>query len=153
GADGMMETRLGDGKYVVRVVGDDFIAKVLPEQALTARNSPLVVTVERGAEVSGRVVFADGTPVADARVGPLGRFSSVVFSDGVSDANGMFTLKQLPRTPETFVATVTDDSPLRSAPVKVTPPARDVTLTIPTPSRLEGRVSDRATSQRSEEHT
>jgi 5-hydroxyisourate hydrolase-like protein (transthyretin family) len=146
GADGVMETRLGEGKYSVRVVGADFIAKVLPEQALTARSSPLVVTVERGAEVSGRVVFADGTPVADARVGPLNR-GSVVFSDVVSDANGAFTLKQLPRTPETFVATVTDDSPLRSAPVKVTPPAHDVTLTIPTPSRLEGRVIDRVTSQ------
>ena len=144
GADGVMETRLGEGKYTVRVGGDDFLMKVLPEQALTARSSPLVVTVERGAEVSGRVVFADGTPVADARVGPLGSF---VGGGAVSDANGTFTLKQLPRTPETLVAIVIDESPLRSAPVKVTPPARDVTLTIPTPSRLEGRVIDRATSQ------
>jgi protocatechuate 3,4-dioxygenase beta subunit len=144
GADGVMETRLGEGKYIVRVGGADFIAKILPEQPLTARSSPLVVTVERGAEVRGRVVFADGTPVADARVGPLG---SVVGGAAVSDANGTFTLKQLPRTPETLVATVIDESPLRSAPVKVTPPARDVTLTIPTPSRLEGRVIDRATSQ------
>ena len=144
GADGAMEMRVVEGKYNVRVSGTDFVPKALPEQALTARNSPLVVTVERGAEVSGKVVFADGTPVADARVGPAGRFDGLA---AISDANGAFTLKQLPRTPESLVAMTVDESPMRSAPVRVTPPARDVTLTIPTPSRIEGRVIDRATSQ------
>src|SRR5205823_810021 len=139
-----METRLAEGKYNVRVSGTDFVPKALADQALTARSSPLVVTVERGAEVSGRVVFADGTPVADARVGPAGRVES---ASAISDANGAFTLKQLPRTPESLVATIVDESLMRSAPVKFTPPARNVTLTIPTPSRIEGRVIDRATSQ------
>jgi protocatechuate 3,4-dioxygenase beta subunit len=144
GADGAMEMRVVEGKYDVRVSGTDFVPKALPEQALTARSSPLVVTVERGAEVSGKVVFADGTPVADARVSPVGRVESTF---AISDSNGAFTLKQLPRTPESLVATIMDESLMRSAPVKVTPPARDVTLTIPTPARIEGRVIDRTTSQ------
>src|ERR1051326_735654 len=144
GADGTMQTRLAEGKYNVRVGGTDFIPKVLAAQELTPRTSPLVVTVERGAEVSGRVVFADGTPVADARVTTTGQTQ---FGPVITDANGAFTMKQLPRTPATLVAMVLDESTLRSAPVKATPPARDVTLTIPTPAHIEGRVIDRATLQ------
>ena len=144
GADGTMETRLGEGKYNIRVGGADFVTKDLPQQALTARSSPLVVTVERGAEVSGRVLFADGTPVADARV-----ITSVGIGGGsaVTDASGAFTLKQLPRKAQSLTAVMTDEMPLRSKPVPVTPPARNVTITFPRPSRVEGRVIDRETSQ------
>jgi len=144
GADGTMQTRLAEGKYNIHVGGAEFVPKTLAAQELTPRSSPLVITVEHGAEVSGRVVFADGTPVADARITTTGQMQ---FGPVVTDANGAFTMKQLPRTPATFVATVVDESTLRSAPVKATPPARDVTLTIPTPAHIEGRVIDRATSQ------
>jgi len=142
GPDGTLETRIGEGKYDVYLSGD-FVAKVLREQALTARSSPFVVTVERGADVAGRVIFGDGTPVADARVSPMNGGPAAA----VTDANGAFTLKQLPRLATSIVAATTDDMPVRSVPVKVTPPARDVTITIPTPARIEGRVIDRATSQ------
>lgn len=142
GSDGTVETRLTEGKYDLRVSGD-FVLKALREQALNARSSPLVITVERGADVSGRVVYSDGTPVADARIMAMGANAG----GAVSDANGAFTLKQLPRTAESLVASTNDEMPMRSAPVKITPPARDVVITIPTPARIEGRVIDRATSQ------
>ncbi|HKS22214.1 MAG TPA: carboxypeptidase-like regulatory domain-containing protein, partial [Thermoanaerobaculia bacterium] len=142
GADGTVETRLTEGKYDLRLAGD-FVPKTLNGQALTARSSPLVVTVERGAEVSGRVMFSDGTPVSDARVTVIPGASTTA----MSDANGAFTLKQLPRTALSLVAMSVDDVAMRSTPVKVTPPARDVTITFAKPARIEGRVIDRVTSQ------
>jgi large repetitive protein len=142
GAEGTIETRITEGKYDLRVTGD-FVPKALPDQTLTAHSSPLVVSVERGAEVSGRVVFSDGTPVADARVTSM----PAGVNAATTDANGAFTLKQLPRTPLSLVAMAIDDLGLRSAPVRVTPPSRDVTITFATPARIEGRVVDRTTSQ------
>ncbi|HEY6212402.1 MAG TPA: carboxypeptidase regulatory-like domain-containing protein, partial [Vicinamibacterales bacterium] len=142
GADGTIETRLTEGKYDLRLMGD-FVQKSLNEQALTARSSPFVVTVQRGAEVTGRVVFSDGTPVPDARVMAM----PAAGTSTTTDANGAFSLKQLPRAPLSLVAMATDDMNMRSAPVKVTPPARDVTITFSTPARIEGRVIDRTTSQ------
>lgn len=144
GSDGTIETRLAEGKYDLRVSGD-FMPKMLREQALSARSSPLVVTVERGADVSGRVLYGDGTPAAEVRVSTM---SPMTMGSGtVTDANGAFTLKQLPRSALSLFASTDDQIPVRSAPLNVTPPATNVTLTIPTPARVEGRVIDRATSQ------
>jgi hypothetical protein len=145
GADGAVETRIVEGQYDVRVSGD-FVPVILGGKSLTARSSPLVVTVDRGAEVSGRVLFSDGTPAADARIvtsGAAGAFGS----NATADANGAFTLKRLPRTALALVANTADEPPIHSAPVNVTPPARNVAITIPAPARIEGRVIDRATSQ------
>jgi protocatechuate 3,4-dioxygenase beta subunit len=69
GADGTVAFRIVEGLYTIAIVpsaDDKSIApKRLAAQQLTARSSPLVVEVDAGVAVSGKVVYADGTLVPD----------------------------------------------------------------------------------------
>jgi hypothetical protein len=67
-ADGLVAVRTTEGRHDVMVLGDDVAPVRMPNQALSARTATIVVHVDRGVEISGRVVLADGTPVADAIV-------------------------------------------------------------------------------------
>ena len=140
-ADGTWDLRLVEQTYDVHV-GGDVAPVLLRAKELNPRTSPLIVTVDRGGDVTGRVVFGDGIPVAGARIVTRGAPAPGT----TTDAGGGFTLKHLPRMPMSLVVTTADDPPIDSAPFDVTPPAREVTITIPVPARIEGRVIDRATS-------
>src|SRR5437867_13342146 len=60
----------GDARYdlVLRVWTDDRSLRAARVTDFTPSTAPLVLRVERGREVSGRVVRSDGTPVVGARV-------------------------------------------------------------------------------------
>jgi len=125
------------------VFGDDVAPIRLQNQMLTARSATIVVSVDRGIEVSGRVVRPDGTAVAGAIVDtPAG-----VMPRTTETANdGTFTLKGIAAGTAVLTAH-SSDSNLSSPPVTVTAPAKNVTITIPRGARIEGRVLDRATQQ------
>jgi protocatechuate 3,4-dioxygenase beta subunit len=143
GADGLMAVRTTDGKHDVMVYGDDISPVRLQNQMLTARSAPIVVNVDRGIEISGRVVRPDGTPVAGAVVDtPTG----VMPRTTDTAADGTFTLAGIAAGPAVLTAHSSDGN-LSSPPVNVTAPAKNVTITIPVGARIEGRVLDRATQQ------
>src|SRR5206468_3311922 len=124
-ADGTVEERLVEGKYDLIVNGEEIAAKRLSGQVLTARSSPMVITVDRGVEVSGRVTLSDGTPVAGAMVSARSSTSRNATSGG----DGTFLLRGLAAGAVSITATTPNTTPpMQSAPVAVTAPARDVLL-------------------------
>ncbi|MBV9185547.1 MAG: carboxypeptidase regulatory-like domain-containing protein [Acidobacteria bacterium] len=143
GADGIVSVRTTEGRHEVRVSGDDIGPFRLANQVFTARAATVVVTVDRGISVSGRVVRPDGTPVSLAVVD-----APTMFAPRTADTNadGTFTLNGLAAGPAVLTAHSIDGN-LSSPPVTVTAPAKDVTITIPRGARIEGRVLDRATQQ------
>jgi len=144
GPDGLMNVRVVEGKYDVRVGGANVSATSLNGQSVTPRNSPLVITVDHAVEVSGRVMLEDGTPLVGARVLTKNARQGGI---AISDANGAFTLTGQSRAPLTIYALSADEPPMQSPDVNVTPPDRNVKIVFAPPSRMEGRVTDRATSQ------
>jgi hypothetical protein len=143
GAEGLIAVRTTEGKHDVVVFGDDVSPARLQNQMLTARSATLVVNVDRGIEISGRVVRPDGTPVADAMVEtPTG----VMPRSTETAADGTFKLAGIAAGPAVLTAHSSDGN-LSSPPVNVTAPAKNVTITMPMGARIEGRVLDRATQQ------
>ena len=142
-ADGFVSVRTVPGKHSVFVTGNDVAAKRLPNQMLTARSEVVVVQVDRGVEITGRVVRADGTAVPDAIVEMR---TSLMPRSTTSGADGTFTLSGIP-TGSAFVTAFSSDRHLSSPAVTVTAPAKNITITMPRGARIEGRVLDRATQQ------
>jgi large repetitive protein len=143
GADGLVAVRTSEGRHDVMVFGDDIAPIRLQNQMLNSRSAAIVVTVDRGIEISGRVVRPDGTPVAGAIVDtPTG----VMPRTTETAADGTFTLLGIAAGSAILTAHSTDGN-LSSPPVTVTAPAKNVTITIPQGARIEGRVIDRATQQ------
>src|SRR5258706_5982814 len=102
------------------------------------------MTVERGAEVSGRVAQSDGTPVGGAVVTVRGS----VPRSAVAGPDGTFTLKGLAAGQVSITASNSDTTPqMSSAPTAVVAPAKDVVLQIPTPTSISGRVIEKSGSQ------
>jgi 5-hydroxyisourate hydrolase-like protein (transthyretin family) len=143
GADGLVTFRTTEGRHEVTVFGEDVSPVRLPNQTLNARSAAVVVTVDRGVEISGRVVRPDGTPVADATVATP---TPLMTRTAPTGADGSFTLAGVASGPQVLTAHSSDGN-LSSPPVPVTAPAKNVTITIPRGARIEGRVLDRATQQ------
>ncbi|MGA8808526.1 MAG: carboxypeptidase regulatory-like domain-containing protein [Thermoanaerobaculia bacterium] len=142
GADGIVSIRTTEGRHEVRVSGED-IGPVRANQLFTTRAASVVITVDRGISVSGRVVRPDGTPVSPAVVD-----APTTFAPRIADTNsdGTFTITGLNAGPAVLTAHSIDGN-LSSLPVTINAPAKDVTITIPRGARIEGRVLDRATQQ------
>jgi protocatechuate 3,4-dioxygenase beta subunit len=141
---GVADFRTTEGMFSIGVGGEGVVSKTVPPQKLTARLSPVTVEVERAVTVSGRVVNSDGAPVAEAMVFFL---RSGIAPTATSAADGSFTLGGIAAGRVTLVAGSGKFARIESAPVEVTAPAKNVTLTVPKPARLEGRVVDRGTRQ------
>jgi protocatechuate 3,4-dioxygenase beta subunit len=143
GADGIFAMRTSEGRHDVTVFGDDIAPIRLPNQMLTARSATIVINVDRGIEISGRVVHPDGTPVPGATVDtPTG----VMPRTAETAADGTFTMIGVAAGTAVLTARSADRN-LSSPPVTVTAPAKNVTITMPLGARIEGRVIDRATQQ------
>lgn len=141
GADGVLQVQLAPGRYELRLTGETIAMKTESDVNIGAKPQQLTVTVERGADVSGRVVYADGSPVPDVSI----RTSTTSGPPARSDANGVFTLHGLKKGPVTLVT----ETPGRfgAPPKQVTAPASDVVITMPKPGRLAGRVVDAQSQQ------
>ena len=143
GADGIVSLRTTEGRHDVMVVGDDVSPVRAPNQILTARAPQIVITVDRGVEISGRVAHADGTQVIGAVVeAPTGVMPRIA----TSAADGTFTIAGIASGSVVLTARTLDGN-LSSSPLTVNAPARGVTITMPQGARIEGRILDRATQQ------
>ena len=140
---GSANYRVTEGSYAVQVRGETVATKMLPAQTLTARSSPLTIEVDQAAEVSGRVVYRDGTAVTDAIV--MAR--NGIPGSARTDPDGTFTLRGLTAGPITLVARFLNTGGTEAAAKDVTAPARDVVITLPMPARIEGRVFAKDTHQ------
>jgi hypothetical protein len=141
GADGIVSVRTTEGRHDLRVTGDEIGPVHLPNQPLTAKAASVVVTVDRGISISGRVVRPDGTPVSNAIVDTP---TAMAPRSADTASDGTFTITGIVAGPAVLTAHSLDGN-LSSPPVTVTAPAKDVTITIPRGARIEGSVVDRGT--------
>jgi hypothetical protein len=143
GADGNVELRITPGKYDVSVTGETLVQKNIVGQQLDAKSSPLNVIVERGVELSGRVVFADGRAATDMMVTlqPPGGMSRMA----TTDASGAFIFKNAPHGPVTLEATTSRGSRMTSGKKDFTAPSNNIVITMPRGGSISGRVIDDAT--------
>lgn len=141
--DGLASFRATEGTYSVQAIADDVAPVVLQKQTLTARSATIVVRVDRGIEVSGRIVHADGTPVADAIVEAP---TAIMRRSVTAGPDGTFKLAGL-AAGQVVVTAYSGDRRLASTPQTIAAPAKGLTITMPQGSRIEGRVLDRSTQQ------
>jgi len=142
-ANGVVAVRTTEGRHDLMVFGDDVAPERMPNQMLTARSATVVMHVDRGVEVSGRVAFPDGTPVAEAIVQiPTG----IMPRSATTAADGSFKIAGI-AAGSAMVTAYSSDRRLSSTPQSVKAPANDVTITLPRGARIEGRILDRATQQ------
>jgi protocatechuate 3,4-dioxygenase beta subunit len=137
GADGTLDLRVAPGRYEIRLAGDPIVTKAEPNVTIGAKPQPLTITVEHGVEISGRVVYSDGTPAPDVTVRVA---NAMGVSSARSDTGGAFTLRGVRRGPQTVSAETT--SRFAAPPKQVTAPAADVVITMPKPGKVSGRVVD-----------
>lgn len=143
-AEGTLVMNVNEGTYEVRAGGATTISKHLRGVALTAAESPMVIELERGAVVEGRVVWSDGTAVtvpASVRVADAGMGSLVQVIDGA------FAMRNVRAGKLTLVAQTAPPGVIAGEPVEVTAPASGVVLRLPRPGRIEGRVVEQQGSR------
>jgi len=142
-ASGTLKTRVAPGKFDIGVSGEGIVPKTLNAQAIDAKSSALTIVVERGVEISGRVVTSDGNGVADATVALQPSGSGMQMA--TSDATGAFTFRNAPRGNATLQATLQRGSRVTSGKKEVSAPATSVVITMPRGGAISGRVIDEAT--------
>ena len=142
-AEGKVGINIVEGPYNVAAGGDTTVMKELGSQTLSAATSPLVIELERGALIEGRVVYSDGTPITG---------SAQVFVEGTPGASapvsdGAFTLRNAPAGKVLLAVRGMYPQMSETDPVEVTAPASGVVLKVPRPGRIEGRVVDKETQR------
>lgn len=141
GPDGMVTLVMIEGLHDLSVLGDDIAPVRLSNQMVTVRSPAIVVKVDRGLEIRGRVTYADGTPAVGVLVGMPAAFqprSVPVAPDGTFRLTGV-------AAGSVTVRAFSSDRHLFSAPVTLKAPASGVTITMPRGAHIEGRILDGAT--------
>ena len=144
-AKGIVNLRVVEGQYIINVGppggGDGLIVqRRLAAQQITAKSSPLVIEVENGVTVSGKVAYGDGALVPDTTIevrgGTINRSEQAI--DGTFSINGLAAGKYT-------LTAASGGGDIITQPVDVTAPAANVVLTMPHGGRIEGRVVERGT--------
>lgn len=142
-AEGKIILNVAEDTYDVAAGGDTTVRKELRAQPFNASTTPMTIELERGAAIEGRVVWSDGSPMtAAASVAAQGMPDS-----GAPVVDGAFTLRNVPAGKVLLVVRVAPPFGSDTEPVEVTAPATGVTLKVPRPGRIEGRVVERETQR------
>lgn len=141
-AEGRVTFDAGDVPYDVRAGGVTTIETQLRGQTFRAADSPLVIELERGAVIEGRVTWSDGAPLtipANVLVGGDFRTSAPVIG-------GRFTIRNV-RAGKVSLSVTASGFPMRGESVEVTAPSNEVVLKLPRYGSIEGRVVEREGQQ------
>ena len=142
-ANGIVSFHTSEGPIELLVRGDDVASKRVSIPRVTSTSGVVVVKVDRGIDIRGRVIHADGTPVGGAIVEMPAMFQS---RTAISAADGTFKLTGVAAGSGSLQA-FSSDRRISSSAVTVNAPASGVTITMPRGARLQGRVVDRATQK------
>lgn len=134
--NGAVRLRTTENEHNLMVFGPQ-IARVTRHEVITAKSSPMTIVADIASEISGVVRFNDRTPVTNATVVALGVGGFARVAD-----DGSFVLKNLPPGSVRLMAMIEGRQNFRTE-VDTTAPAKDVVITMPNPSRIEGRVTER----------
>jgi len=139
GTDGRFTVRLKEGTYDVNFKREGFAAKLLRAQNVTARVKPVDVTLDPGAEITGRVTRA-GAGLEGVNVTAISMDGT---ASAVTGADGTYRLTDL--TPGQMMLSVAKLDAFIMENRPVTAPAHDVNIDLPAGGRITGHVVDKAT--------
>jgi hypothetical protein len=134
---GVVRFRTTESDHSLMITGPSIARVTRREEAITAKSSPMTIVVDQAATISGFVRFADRTPVTTANVVAQGGGGFARVAE-----DGSFVLKNLAPGPVHLTAMIEGRQSFRSE-VDANAPAKDVVITMPNPSRVEGRVTER----------
>lgn len=135
GADGKFTVRVRPGSYTVHFQLPGFAPKRLAAVAVAAESQPLEVVLEPAASISGRVVTANGQPVADAAIGTMTEGAT---AEATTDSTGSFRLDGLPHG--NISISVTPKGSMNFVDREIKAPAEGVTIELLPTVRVSGRV-------------
>lgn len=138
GSDGTFSMRVREGSYDVTFQREGFAPKQLHSQQINGTSKPVEVTLEPGAEITGRVTRA-GVGVEGVNVLAMLDGSQ---NGAVTGPDGTFHLSDL--TPGPVMLNFRKQDAFLQAMRNVTAPARDVNIDLPAGGRITGRVYDKA---------
>jgi protocatechuate 3,4-dioxygenase beta subunit len=138
GSDGTFSLRVREGSYDVTFTREGFAPKQARGQQVTAASKPLEVTLEPGAEITGRVTRS-GAGVEGVNVTAISEGS---FNGVVTASDGSFRLSDL--TPGSTMVNFRKPDAFIQVMRNVTAPSRDVSVELPAGGRITGRVFDKA---------
>jgi protocatechuate 3,4-dioxygenase beta subunit len=142
-SDGTLTLRVAPAKYEIALAGADIVAKRVT-QNVDAHSAPLTITVERGADVSGRVTYTDGKPLTSPVRVMIDLAGTPIMS--VTDDSGAFVLHGAPKGKVSLRASDMAGGGRFTGPAKeVMAPAANVVLTFPRGGHISGRVVDSST--------
>jgi protocatechuate 3,4-dioxygenase beta subunit len=146
-AKGIVTLRMTEGQYAFSVNPSGQDSQIAPRriaaQPISAKSSPLVIEVENGVAIRGKVAYSDGTPLADVSIELRGG-GNINRDEQAPDGN--FEITGLAAGKYTLTAT-TNDGHMSTPAVEVTAPAANVVLTMPRGGRIEGRVTERGSGK------
>lgn len=138
--DGTFSLRLKEGTYDVVFTREGFADKTLRAQRVSATSQPVLVKLDPGVAISGRVVRGgvgiEGVLVAAISMGG--------FANTTTASDGSFTLTDLTPGQMMLNATKPDDLIFQNRPV--TAPASDVVIDVPPGGQISGKVIDKNTN-------
>ena len=139
GSDGTFTVRLKEGTYDVAFKREGFAVKSLRAQSVNATTKPVIVALEPGVEISGRVTRA-GVGVEGVNVSVMS-FGDVETT--VTGPDGSFRISDL--TPGSVMLNVNKMDAFIQQIRPVTIPARDLVIDLPAGGRITGHVIDKMT--------
>lgn len=139
GSDGTFSMRVREGSYDVTFTREGFAPKQLHGQQINASAKPVEVTLEPGAEISGRVTRA-GAGVEGVNVMAIVDGSQ---NGAMTGPDGSFHIADL--VPGPVMLNFRKQDAFIQAMRNVTAPARDVNIELPAGGRITGRVYDKST--------
>lgn len=142
GSDGRFSLQLKEGKYDLLFQSDSYALKRMRGYSVAPRSQPIEVVLEPGHEISGRVIRADGSGVADARVSVIGP-NQPPGDPAMTGPDGGFAIGNLEAGP-TMIGVFKAQESIREN-QSVTAPARDLVIQLKAGGKISGRVIDKAT--------
>lgn len=138
GKDGTFELRLRPGSYDVFVRAEGYADTVRHDVVVAESSEPLQLRLEPGLSIAGRVVEADGAPIAGVQVST---WNDGAPRDSVTDENGVFELAGLPNRAVSLNAY--DDGGSVNEDRSVRPPQHDYIIKVTPFVTLSGRVVEK----------
>ncbi|MDP9361418.1 MAG: carboxypeptidase-like regulatory domain-containing protein [Acidobacteriota bacterium] len=141
GSDGTFSIRVKEGTYDLAFKREGYSAKTVRGTKVDATMKPVEVTLDPGAEITGRVTRG-GAGVEGVNVRAM---SQAGFAAAVTGADGAFRISDL--TPGQMMLNVNKQDSFIQEIRSVTAPAQDLVIELPPGGRITGHVVDKATHQ------
>lgn len=146
GNDGTFTLRMARGKFDIIADADGYAPNIVRAIDPAPEMEPLVLALEEGFTISGRVVRADGTGVPDVSIMQIASSTASSSSESATTGpDGAFTLADLPRGSITISAVKISDFIRETRTVEA--PSNNVVIQLAPGGGIRGRVVEKGSKQ------